>query len=86
MGKLVDGLNVVISNPDDLSTLPTLVAMANEMESNEQGYQERIEKLLASNRSLLAQIPIASEQEPEEEDTEPTWEDVGDILADMLKE
>ena len=35
MGKLVDGLNVIISNPDDLSTLPTLVAMANEMESND---------------------------------------------------
>ena len=86
MGKLLDALNGLQSNPDATDTIPAMVAMATEMETNELAYQGRIETLLNSNRSLLAQIPIPSEEVIEEEEEEEIgWEDVGNIFADLLK-
>ena len=84
MGKLVDALTALQNKPDDISAIPSIVAMATELETNEEDYQQRIETLLNSNRSLLAQIPIPSEEEPEEEDDEANWEEVGAIFTELL--
>ena len=85
MGKLTDALNALQGNPDATDTIPAIVAMASEMEANEQAYQGRIETLLNSNRSLLAQIPIPSEEVVEEEEEEEIgWEDVGQIFTELL--
>lgn len=75
--EISKALQKIIENPDDLSTLPQIVAKVQELENRvqnfteiEQQYMERIERLQEINRSYLAQIPIPG-QEQKEEDTEP---------------
>jgi hypothetical protein len=83
--RLSELIQALISNPDDLSTLPQLVARAQEMETQEGQYLERISKLQDINKSYLAQIPIpGEEQEEEEEEEEPTFEDVKEYLVQAL--
>lgn len=75
--EISKALQKIIENPDDLSTLPQIVAKVQELENRvqnfteiEQQYMERIERLQEINRSYLAQIPIPG-QEQKKEDTEP---------------
>lgn len=75
--ELSKALQKIIENPDDLSTLPQIVAKVQELENKvqkfpeiEQQYMERIERLQEINRSYLAQIPIPG-QEQKKEDPEP---------------
>jgi len=75
--EISKALQKIIENPDDLSTLPQIVAKVQELENKvqnfpeiEQQYMERIERLQEINRSYLAQIPIPG-QEQKKEDTEP---------------
>lgn len=85
--KLSEALQSLIDNPDDLSTVPQLVAQAQTLENTELDYQERISKLQDINKSYLAQIPIP-EQKPEEkneEDKEPTLEDAKSVLVNTLQ-
>ena len=70
--KLSEALRALIDNPDDLSTLPQLVAQVEQLEQSEESYQERIDKLQAINRSYLAQIPIPGEEPKPADDEEPT--------------
>jgi putative N-acetylmannosamine-6-phosphate epimerase len=74
--KLSEALQAVIDNPEDLSTLPQLVARATEMEGAEGGYLERIAKLQDINKNYLAQIPIPGEGKKDEpQDDVVTFED-----------
>lgn len=83
--KLSEALRKIIDNPDDLSTLPQLVEMAEKQENEETGYLERIAKLQEINKSYLSQIPIASnEQTTIEEQKEPTLEDAKNYLIETL--
>lgn len=84
--RLSELLQQLISNPDDLSTLPQLVAMAEKYESSEGQYLERIAKLQEINKSYLAQIPIPGQEEDKEEKTEeePTLEDAKSYLVEAL--
>lgn len=75
--EISKALQKIIENPDDLSTLPQIVAKVQELENRvqsfteiEQQYMERIERLQEINRSYLAQIPIPG-QDQNEEDPEP---------------
>ena len=71
MTKIIEALKAIIENPDDLSTLPQLIAGVEEMEQSEESYQERINKLQQINKNYLALIPVPGEEpkedEPEEE-------------------
>lgn len=75
--EISKALQKIIENPDDLSTLPQIVAKVQELENKvqsfpeiEQQYMERIERLQEINRSYLAQIPIPG-QDQKKEDPEP---------------
>ena len=90
--EISDALQKIIENPDDLSTLPQIVAKVQELEEKvqkfpeiEQQYMERIERLQEINRSLLAQIPIPG-QEKKEENAEPevTLEDAKEALFQAM--
>mgnify|MGYP001438185433 FL=1 len=90
--EISNALQKIIENPDDLSTLPQIVAKVQELEEKvqkfpeiEQQYMERIERLQEINRSLLAQIPIPG-QEKKEENTEPevTLEDAKKALFQAM--
>ena len=90
--EISEALQKIIENPDDLSTLPQIVAKVQELEEKvqkfpeiEQQYMERIERLQEINRSLLAQIPIPG-QEKKEENTEPkvTLEDAKEALLKAM--
>jgi hypothetical protein len=84
--KISDALKKLISNPDDLTTLPQLVAQVEQLESSEFGYQERIQKLQDINKAYLAQIPIpgADPVKKEDEPKEPTLEDAKQALINSL--
>ena len=77
--SLADELKKFIENPDDLSTLPTLIEQVAAFEKaaseNETNYQTRIKNLQDANRSYLAQIPMVQEQPKTPEQTLPTFED-----------
>ena len=78
-------LQLLIANPDDLSTLPQLVAQVKSLEQTEFGYQERISKLQDINKSYLAQIPIAGNETTEEPEAKvPTFQDAKQYLVDSL--
>jgi chromosome segregation ATPase len=90
--EISKALQKIIENPDDLSTLPQIVAKVQELENRvqnfteiEQQYMERIERLQEINRSYLAQIPIPG-QEQKEEDPEPevTLEDAKKELINAM--
>ena len=81
--EISKALQQIIENPEDLSTLPQIVAKVQELEKKVQGfpdieqqYMERIERLQETNRSLLAQIPIPGQEEKKETKQEVTLEDV----------
>lgn len=91
--EISKALQKIIENPDDLSTLPQIVAKVQELENKvqqfqeiEQQYMERIERLQEINRSYLAQIPIPG-QEQQKEDPEPevTLEDAKKELFKAMK-
>lgn len=83
--RLSDLIKELINNPDDLSSLPQLVAMAEKYETSEGQYLERIAKLQDINKSYLAQIPIpGQEKEEDPEEEEPTLEDARDYLLEAL--
>ena len=90
--EISKALQKIIEDPDDLSTLPQIVAKVQELEEKvkkfpeiEQQYMERIERLQEINRSYLAQIPIPG-QEQKKEDTEPevTLEDAKKALFQAM--
>jgi len=85
MAELSKALQALIDNPDDLSTLPQLVAKVEELEGKDFDYQERINKLQEINRSYLAQIPIPG-KEPKEEpkDDTPTIDDAKQHIINSL--
>lgn len=77
--SLADKLKVFIENPEDLSTLPSIIDEVRNFEQqaseNESNYQMRIDKLQAANRNYLAQIPM-EQQEPESPESQlPTEQD-----------
>lgn len=84
--RLSEALQSLINSPDDLSTLPQLVARAQELETSEGQYQERIASLQEINRKYLAQIPIPSDETiaDEQKDDEPTLQDAQAYLVDYL--
>jgi hypothetical protein len=85
--KLSEALKALITNSDDLSSLPQLVAIAEGLEQSEFGYQERIQKLQDINKSYLAQIPIPGADPLKKEDNEdkaPTLEDAKQALLNSL--
>jgi hypothetical protein len=85
MGQLADALRALITNSDDLSSLPQLVAQVEQLETDEGNYQDRIARLQDINKSYLAQIPIPGQKiEEPEEDKEPTLEDAKEYLVTML--
>lgn len=87
--KISEALRQLISNPDDLSTLPQLVAQVETLENAETDYQERITKLQEINRNYLAQIPIPNadphSQNKQDEDNEPTLEDAQEAIIQALQ-
>jgi len=82
--KLSDALKALITNPDDLSTLPQLVSQVEALEQTEFSYQERISKLQDINKSYLAQIPIPGNEPEAPEPTAPTFEDAKNYLVETL--
>lgn len=83
--RLSEALRKIIENPDDLSTLPQLVELAEKQEADETGYLERIAKLQEINKSYLSQIPIASnEPKIDVQPKEPTLEDAKQYLIETL--
>lgn len=87
MDALSKLLKALIDNPDDLSSLPQLVARAEELEQAEGQYLERIAKLQDINKKYLAQIPVPGEEVTgqEQQDDEPTLEDASKYLVEFLK-
>lgn len=87
--KISEALKRLIENPDDLSTLPQLVAQVEQMENTEVDYQERITKLQEINRNYLAQIPIPNadptKQGGQEEEKEPTLDDAKEAIIQALQ-
>lgn len=80
-----EALQLLITNPDDLSTLPQLIAQVKTLEQSEFGYQERISKLQDINKNYLSQIPIAgNEPEKVEKVVPPTFEDAKNYLVETL--
>lgn len=84
MAKIAEALKKLIENPDDLTTLPGLIAKVEEIETSEESYQERIGKLQNLNKQYLAQIPIPGEDPPAAAEDEPSIEDVKSYLIEKL--
>jgi hypothetical protein len=86
MGQIADALRKLLTNSEDLSTLPQLVAQVETIEAGEVGYQEKIAKLQEINRSYLAQIPVPTDKtnEPPKDPEEPTLADAKEYLIQAL--
>ena len=85
MTKLSEMLRALLDNPDDLSTLPQMIALAEQSESEVDGYLDRIAKLQDVNKSYLAQIPIPSaDPQPVEEQKDPTMREAVDYIIESL--
>lgn len=87
MSELSKALKAIKENPEDLSSIPQLIARAEELESQDFDYQERITKLQEYNRNLLSQIPLPGEEPPAQEpqDEEVTFEQAQSELFNVLE-
>lgn len=90
MNEIIEALKALVENPDDLGTLPQVISKLEEMQqeytSLENDYQERIIKLQQANRSLLSQIPIAgNEQQQEEGEKKVTFEEAQEEFINAMK-
>ena len=83
MTKLSERIKALIDNPEDLSILPELHQLAVESEKTEGDYQVRIDKLQATNRNLLKQIPIVDEPQAPQAEVAKTEFTVNDGVAAM---
>lgn len=89
MKEVINALKELQENPEDLSSLPTIIGQLEEYNTNhstqEEEYQERIMKLQQANRNLLSQIPIpGAEPKSEEEDNKVTFEDAQQELLKAM--
>ena len=75
MSKLSEALKNLISNPDDLSTLPELVAKVEALEEAESNYQNRISQLQEVNRKYLQMIPLPDDPNKKVEPPVTNWQD-----------
>ena len=84
--SLSDALKAIISDPEDLTQLPTIIEKVAQLEASELQYQERISKLQNLNKEFLAQIPIAGEdtKAEDQQEEEPTLEDAKAYLVETL--
>ena len=84
--SLSDALKAIISDPEDLTQLPTIIEKVAQLEASELQYQERISKLQNLNKEFLAQIPIAGEDNKieDQEEEDPTLEDAKAYLVETL--
>ena len=94
MKEQLDYLRGLTKDPDDLSGLPDAInalekyhtelnAKSAEWVETEGKYQDRINKLQESNRSLISQIPVAGEPQ-ETHDHVPTKEDTRQAFTNIL--
>ena len=84
--SLSDALRAIISDPEDLTQLPTIIEKVAQLEASELQYQERISKLQNLNKEFLAQIPIAGEdtKSDDQQEEDPTLEDAKAYLIETL--
>ena len=94
MKEQLDYLRGLTKDPDDLSGLPDVInaleqfntdygAKTSEWVEAEGKYQDRINKLQESNRSLISQIPVVGEA-PETNNHVPTKEDTREAFINIL--
>lgn len=90
MKEVIEGLKSLVENPDDLSTIPNMVAKLEEYQRKhselETDYQEKINSLQQVNRNLLAQIPVTQEEskDEEQEEKEVTFEEAREALLQAM--
>ena len=94
MKEQLEYLRGLTKDPDDLSGLPDAInalekfnedysAKQSEWVETEGKYQDRINKLQESNRSLISQIPVAGEPQ-DTHDHVPTKEDTREAFINIL--
>lgn len=78
-------LEAIISNPDDLTTLPQIIEQVRTLENEVDGYQQRIVEMRELNKKYLAMVPIETEDPTVPEDEAPaTLQDAKAYLVDTL--
>lgn len=87
--KISEALKALIKNPDDLTSLPQLIAQVEQLEQSDFEYQDKIAKLQEINKKYLAQIPIPNadphSQNKQDGDKEPTLEDAQEAIIQALQ-
>ena len=83
MGTLRERLQALIDNPDDLSTLPEIIAEVGQLEADYDEAIEKIGKLHELNRKYLGMIPINDGTEKKEEEEKTVT--VDDAVAEIMK-
>ena len=84
MATLRERLQALIDNPDDLSTLPEIIAEVGQLEADYEEAIEKIGKLHELNRKYLAMIPISDGTEKKEEEEKPVT--VEDAVKEIMEE
>ena len=84
--NLSEAIRKLIADPEDLTNLPAILAQAEQMETGEADYQERIVKLQKLNKEYFNQIPVVAEiKPPETEEKEVTFEDAQNELVKAMQ-
>ena len=84
--NLSEAIRQLIADPEDLTNLPAILAQAEQMETGEADYQERIVKLQKLNKEYFNQIPVVAViKPPEQEEKEVTFEDAQNELVKAMQ-
>ena len=84
--NLSEAIRKLIADPEDLTNLPAILAQAEQMETGEADYQERIVKLQKLNKEYFNQIPVVAKiKPPEPEKKEVTFEDAQNELVKAMQ-
>lgn len=84
--NLSEAIRKLIADPEDLTNLPAILAQAEQMETGEADYQDRIVKLQKLNKEYFNQIPVVAEiNPPGSEEKEVTFEDAQNELVKAMQ-
>lgn len=84
--KLSELLKQLLATPEDLSTLPQAVELAQTMETQDQTQIEQIGKLQENYRKVLQMVPIPGNEPPEKKEDAVPEATPEQAVSEMLEE
>ncbi len=82
MSKIADLLRLLADNPDDLSSLPDIIAKVEAIETSEGDLMDKVDRLHEANKRYLKMVTVNEpKEEIKEEEKMPTLDELARMMV-----